>query len=83
MLTSVQIWSKISRESLFGFPVGEGLVYASANLEDLKSTKTMNKNEFVKWAKQRSGPILPHEPILYFDMKSEQKIMVPVRARNV
>ncbi len=42
----------------------------------------MNKNEFVKWAKQRSKPILPHEPILYFDMKSEQKITVPVRARN-
>ncbi len=43
VLTSVEIWSKFTKEGADGFPIGQGLVYAAENLEDLKNTKRMTK----------------------------------------
>ena len=73
VLTSVEIWSKFSKESIGGFPIGQGMVFAAENLRDLQNTKRMSKSEFIKWAKSRTPdtPLAPHEPILYFDMKGD------------
>lgn len=45
----------------------------------------MSKSEFRKWADSRTPntPLAPFEPILYFDMKSDQKIEVPCQVRYV
>jgi len=81
ILTQVTLWSKISKESQGGFPIGEGFVFFADSLADLMDCATLKKavkamkEELTDDAKTCELSCLGLDAV-YFNFKDQERVTV-------